>query len=38
MMLGNAAAADVRLIIWCLGCHRQVDPDPAEMAERYGSR
>jgi hypothetical protein len=36
MTLGNAAAAEVRLIVWCKGCGRQVEPDPAEMAERYG--
>jgi Zn finger protein HypA/HybF involved in hydrogenase expression len=37
MTLGNAAAALVRLIVWCLDCHHQVEPDPAEMAERYGA-
>ena len=37
MTLGNAAAC-VRLIVWCLDCRRQVEPDPAEMAERYGGR
>jgi hypothetical protein len=37
MTLGNAAAARVRLIVWCLDCHRQVEPDPAEMAQRYGA-
>ena len=35
MTLGNAAAARVRLIVWCLDCRHQVEPDPAEMAERY---
>jgi hypothetical protein len=35
MTLGNAAA-QVRLIVWCLDCRHQVEPDPAEMAERYG--
>jgi len=34
----NAAAADVRLIVWCKDCPHQVEPDPAEMAERYGAR
>jgi hypothetical protein len=34
MTLGNAATAGVRLIVWCRECSRQVDPDPAEMAER----
>jgi len=37
MTLGNAAAAHVRLIVWCLECRHQVEPDPAEMAERYGA-
>jgi hypothetical protein len=37
MTLGNAAAAGVRLIVWCLDCRHQVEPAPAEMAERYGS-
>jgi DNA-directed RNA polymerase subunit RPC12/RpoP len=25
------------LIVWCLDCHHQVEPDPTEMAERYGA-
>jgi hypothetical protein len=25
------------VIVWCLDCHHQVEPDPAEMAERYGA-
>jgi hypothetical protein len=34
MTLGNAAAACVRLIVWCRACRRhQVEPDPAR---RYG--
>jgi hypothetical protein len=37
MTLGNAAAAGVRLVVWCGDCRRQVEPDPAEMAERYGA-
>jgi len=37
MTLGNAAAAYVRLIVWCKGCQHQVEPDPAEMAARYGA-
>ena len=36
MTLGNAAAARVRLIVWCLDCRHQVEPAPAEIAERYG--
>jgi hypothetical protein len=37
MTLGNAAAAHVRLIVWCLYCRHQIEPDPAGMAERYGA-
>src|SRR5262249_35705875 len=37
MTLGNAAAARVRLIVWCTVCRHRVEPDPAEMAERYGA-
>jgi hypothetical protein len=38
MTLGNAAAARVRLIVWCNGCQHQVEPDPVEMAARYGTK
>jgi hypothetical protein len=34
--LGNAAAARVRLIVWCKDCRHQIEPDPAEMAQLYG--
>jgi hypothetical protein len=37
MTLGNAAAARVRLIVWCKDCRHQVEPDPTEMAQRYGA-
>jgi hypothetical protein len=37
MTLGNAAAAKVRLIVWCRGCGRRIEPDPREMAEQYGA-
>jgi hypothetical protein len=37
MTLGSAAAAQVRLIVWCKECQHQVEPDPAEMAARYGA-
>jgi hypothetical protein len=33
MPVGNAAAARVRFIVWCLECRYQVEPDPAEMAD-----
>jgi hypothetical protein len=35
--LGSTAAAQVRIIIWCRGCGHQVEPDPAEQAQRYGA-
>jgi hypothetical protein len=37
MTLGPAAAAQVRLIVWCKSCQHQVEPDPAEMVARYGA-
>ena len=37
MTLGNAAAARVRLIVWCRECQHKVEPDPAEHARRYGA-
>jgi Zn finger protein HypA/HybF involved in hydrogenase expression len=37
MTLGNAAAAHVRLIVWCRDCVHQVEPDPAEQEARYGA-
>jgi hypothetical protein len=37
MTLGNAAAPRVRLIVWYKECRYQVEPDPAEMARRYGA-
>jgi hypothetical protein len=35
MTLGAAAAFQVRLIVWCKACQHQVEPEAAEMAERY---
>jgi hypothetical protein len=37
MTLGNAVTARVRLIVWCRECNHQVEPDPAEIAARYGA-
>jgi hypothetical protein len=37
MTLGNAAAAGVRLIVWCRDCAHQAEPDPVEQAQRYGT-
>ena len=38
MTLGDAAAAHVRFIVWCKDCRHQVEPDPAEITQRYGAR
>ena len=35
--LGSTAAAQVSVIVWCRECQHQVEPDPAEMAARYGA-
>jgi hypothetical protein len=37
MTLGGAAAAQLRFIVWCKDCQHQVEPDPAEMDQRYGA-
>jgi hypothetical protein len=37
MTLGNAAAAHVRLIVWCKACGHRVEPDAAELARRHGT-
>jgi hypothetical protein len=37
MTLGNAAAARIRLIIWCKACGHRSEPDPAEQARWYGA-
>jgi len=36
MTLGGAAAAGVRIIVWCRECSHQVEPDPSDLARRYG--
>jgi hypothetical protein len=37
MTFGNAAAARVRLIVWCKSCGHQIEPDSAELASRHGA-
>jgi len=37
MTLSNAGRPQMRLIVWCKDCQHQVEPDPAEMAARYGA-
>jgi Zn finger protein HypA/HybF involved in hydrogenase expression len=36
--LGSSAAAGVRFIVWCKDCGYQVEPDPAEQAQRHGAQ
>jgi hypothetical protein len=38
MTLGRAATARALLIVWRKACSHQVEPDPAEMAARYGAK
>jgi hypothetical protein len=35
--LGSTARAGVRLVVWCRACSHQVEPDPGELAARYGA-
>jgi hypothetical protein len=32
MTLESAAAAKLRLVVWCKGCGHRSEPDPAEQA------
>ena len=34
---GGTALAGVRLIVWCRECGHQIEPEPAEMAQRHGA-
>ena len=36
MTLESAAAAKLRLAVWCKACGHQSEPDPAEQARWYG--
>ena len=36
MTLGSAAAAQLRLFVWCRACDHKSEPDPAEQARLYG--
>ena len=36
MTLESAAAAKLRLVVWCKGCGHRSEPDPAEQARWYG--
>jgi hypothetical protein len=35
--LGSTAAAGARIIVWCRDCRHQVEPDAAELVQRYGA-
>ena len=37
MTLGNAAAARVRLIVWCKARGHRAEPDRAKIVQRYGA-
>jgi len=34
--LESAAAAKLRLVVWCKACGHRSEPDPAEQARWYG--
>ena len=36
MTLGQALAAQVRLIVWCKACQHQAEPDVAGQVASYG--
>jgi hypothetical protein len=29
--------AGARIIVWCRDCRHEIEPDPAELASRYGA-
>jgi hypothetical protein len=33
----STAKTGLRLIVWCRGCGHQVEPDPAQLTQRYGA-
>ena len=37
MTLGQALAAQVRLIVWCKTCWHRAEPDIADQVARYGA-
>ena len=37
MTLGGAAAAGVRIIVWCKACGHHTEPNVAALATRYGA-
>ena len=37
LTLGQAAKAQVHLIVWCKACQHRFEPDTAKLAEQHGS-
>ena len=37
LTLGQAVAAQVRVIVWCKACHHRFDPDVAKLAAEHGA-
>jgi hypothetical protein len=37
MTLGEALAAQVRLLVWCKSCWHRAEPDVADQVARYGA-
>ena len=37
LTIGQAAAAKVRLIVWCRACQHRFEPDTAEIALQHGA-
>ena len=37
MTLGQALAAQVRLIVWCKTCWHRAEPDVSDQVDRYGA-
>jgi len=37
LTLGQATAAQVRLIVWCRACQHRFEPDNAELVEQHGA-
>jgi len=35
--LGSTASAGARIVVWCKTCNHQIEPDPGELAARYGA-
>ena len=38
LTLGQATAAQVRLIVWCRACQHRFEPDNAELVEQHAQK